>query len=215
LRGFGQAHPFFPSVKLNQFLCYRFQRQNRQAAEQLQELQSLELSSDTVPVVSLLQNTSEDQVKDPALRIDVSDQGMPMLFDILQRALDLGEEEFARSLIDRLSSACRSRHLQTLGNLFYDYGYLDEAEYYLRLQASGQTAHSEAFFKLAEIRRQQKDFLEAGCLYRQALGIDPDQPGYYLRMADLYREMRLDVLSQAAECHPNAPGLQPLLEAGQ
>ena len=57
----------------------------------------LELPADTALIVSLLQHALANRITEPGWQIDVCDQGMVLLLDIVQRALDLGEIELARS----------------------------------------------------------------------------------------------------------------------
>ncbi|RKO65545.1 TPR domain-containing glycosyltransferase [Desulfofundulus salinus] len=209
LEGFDPGHRLYPLAKLNKILCFWFQGKRRKVLPLVEELFALGLSQDTGAVVSLLRNYPGRR-RGPG--VTLGDEGMSLLLDILMRALDLGEKERAESLLDGLSRECLSKNARAVGQLFYRYGHLKTAEYYLGLYLEANPECPETLFTLAEIKERQNACIEAGELYRRALALDPAEPRYYVSLIRLYEKMRREILREAIDKYPELPVLRRLFE---
>jgi len=204
---FAPGHHLYPLAILNKMLCFWFQGSPRKVRALVRELLALGLSPDTGGVVTLLRDSLG---KRPPQEITLGEEGMALLLDVVTRALDLNEKERAASLLSCLSKESVQRHARVLGGLFYRYGYLQEAEYYLREDLVHNAASAATCFLLAEIKHRQGEYLEAGDFYRRALALDPNEPRHYLGLITLYQDMRRTILRQAKERYPGLPALAAL-----
>lgn len=209
LDAFAPGHHLHPLAVLNKMLCFWFQGNRRKVRAIARELLALGLSPDTGGVVTLLRDSLG---KYPAREVTLGQEGMALLLDIIARALDLRETERTASLLRCLSKDCLSRHARVLGELFYRYGCLEEAEHHLREDLAQDPASAASCFLLGEIEHRQGKYLEAGDFYRRALALDPNEPRHYLGLITLYQEMRRAILREARERYPGSPILAALEE---
>lgn len=210
LDGFGPGHRLYPLAKLNQILCFWFQGNRRKVRPLVEELFALGLSQDTGAVVGLLRDSALGRRNKNGISLD--DEGISLLFDIVQRALDLGKKDRAMSLLDGLTRECLVKNARAIGELFYRYGHLDAAEHYLHLHLEAGGECAGAYHILAEIKERQRAWTEAAGLYRRALALEPGEPRYYVKLIRLYENMRREILQEAISRYPGVPVLRTLLE---
>ncbi|HBS59832.1 MAG TPA: hypothetical protein DEA44_11255, partial [Firmicutes bacterium] len=60
------------------------------------------------------------------------------------RALDLGEYALAQSLLTQIDPDALGKHALDWGELFQQYGYLDQAEYYVKLYLENNAGDARA-----------------------------------------------------------------------
>lgn len=215
LDGFAPGHHLYPLSRLNKILCFWLQGNRRRTRINTDELLSLGLSKDTGAVVALLGN-SFGRRKKSVPGVALGDEGMALLLDIVQRALDLGEKERAEMLLAGVSRECLNRHAADIGRLFFHYGFLDEAEKYLDIHLKNNPESAGTFFTLAEIKERRNALDEAAALYRQVLALTPEEPRAYVRLTGIYSKMRTELLREAVQRYPEVPVFRRLLEeAGQ
>jgi len=208
---FDSGHPLYLLARLNKVLCFWFQGQRRKVHALVRELLALGLSADTGAVIGMLRDSllGHNQPK-----ITLGEEGISLLLDIAMRALDLGEKEKVKLLLKGLSEECLLRSARFFGQLFYRYGYLEEAEHYLSLSLEVSPECPETLFLLGEIKQQQGEYLAAGNYYRCALKYGSGEPRYYLRLSMLYEKMRQKILEEAREKYPGVAVFQELSKEG-
>jgi len=209
LNGFKPGHQMYPLATLNKILCF-WARGNRSKVRSLaDDLFALGLSPDTGAVVSLLKNSLAKR-RGPGLIL--GEEGFSLLLDIVTRALDMGEADRARSLLEGLTRDLLIQHSLTLGKLFLLYGSPDHAEEYLIMRLEFQPRCAEAHFTLAEIKERRGEKIEAARWYRQALTLDPREPRHHICLIRHYEKMRRELLGEALQRYPDTPILRELLE---
>ncbi|MFZ5595904.1 MAG: glycosyltransferase [Bacillota bacterium] len=179
--------PLYPPARLNRLFCFWLRKNRKKVRELAGDLVSLGLSNDTGAVVSILKDSLNKRVFN---KYSPGEEGMSLLLDLLLRTLDLGEENMANSMLERLTGDCLKSNGIALGRLFSRYGKKDTAENYLRLYMEDNPESAQALFLLAGLREEAGDYLEACRLYREALERDPTQPGHYINLIRVYEKMR-------------------------
>ncbi|MBZ4654723.1 MAG: hypothetical protein JG781_2080 [Peptococcaceae bacterium] len=194
----------YPLAKFNKLICFWLQNSKRKVLSLAAELSALGLAEDTQKVVNLFTNTNLSA-------ITLGSDGMALLLDIVKRLLALKETEKAQHFLKCLNPSIRTLHSKSIAQLFYDYGYEEEAALYLKEYLTIRQ-DGEAHFLLAEIYHERGKFLEAEEHYRYAQEIDPDQPRYYLRLIQLYEKKRRMILEEALLKYPEVDVFEKLLE---
>lgn len=209
LDGFCPGHRLYPLARLNKILCFWFQGNRRKTRPLVEEFLALGLSPQTGAVVRLLRDSLGRRKGPP---ISLEEEGISLLLEIAMRALDLGKKDRVEALLECLSEECRQKYARSFGQLFFRYGYLDDAEHYLKLdlEASGECA--EALYILGEIKEARGEHLEAQDCFRRALALEPAEPKHYIKLIRSYEGMRREILREAKEKYPEIPLLGVISE---
>ncbi len=200
----------FALAKFNKLLCFWFEGNRARVRAIAEECFALGLSLDTGAVIAILRDSLKKKHADPP--VVLQEEGIALVRDVVLRALDLGEYALAQSLLTQIDPDVLGKHALDWGELFQQYGYLDQAEYYVKLYLENNAGDARAYFKLAKIKEQQGRKMEASGLYRQAFTHDPREPRYYVKLIRLYEDMRREVLAEACLKHPDVPAFKTLLE---
>lgn len=208
LDSIGAEDNLFPYAKLNKLICFWFEGNRQKIREIADELLAMGLSEDTAAVIELLKNT---HAKKKSLRL-IGGEGMTLLMEIIKRALDLGETGLCSLMLAGINSISILEYYLPLGELFYQYGYLDMAEQYLHQYMQNNSECALAYFLVAEIKQGQELYFDAVDYYQKALQCDPKEPKYYVKLIKLYEKVRYELLKQAAEKYPDFVIFATLLE---
>lgn len=210
LNALPRNHAQYLLGKLNEILCFWFEKNRTKVRSLCKRFLSANLSADTSSVVAMLYNSlsSKKSSSPPAA---LGTEGMSLIKDIIWRALDLQELQLAENLLTRVSKQSQREHALDLARIFSNYGYWDIAEHFIELCLAADEENADAWFLLGEVF-QQKFLPEDACLcYRRALTIAPRQPQYYVKLIRLYQAMRQDLLAEAARKYPGMPLFGELL----
>lgn len=189
-------------AQLNKLLCFWFEGKQQEIKITGEKLVSLKLSEDTASVIKLLMDID---IKQKELQ-PFGSEGTKFLLEILKRSLDLGDMEGCSLLLSRVKSQLIvDDYYLPLGELFYQYGYLSQAEEYILLHMEKHSADPVAYFFLAEIKEAQELYVDAIDYYQQALHSDPKEPKYYIRLITLYEKVCAELLKQAVDKDPEYP----------
>jgi len=200
----------FALAKLNKLLCFWFEKNRAKVRSIAEEFFALGLSFDTGAVIGLLRDSLKK--KNSAPPVVLQEEGMALIRDIVLRALDLGEYALAQSLLSQIETGTLRKYALDWGELFLQYDYVDQAEYYVQMYLEMNPEDARAYGKLAEIKKQKGCKMEAIGLYRQALTHDPQEPSYYVKLIRFYEDMRCEILEEACRRHPDLPVFKTLLE---
>lgn len=199
----------YPLAKLNKVLCFWIQGQKKKARSLIMELCALGLSEDTENVLSLLFEALDKRKKN--LAITLGQDGMNLLLDIIKRLLYMDEIDRALNLLSLIKSKDLAKYNGKIGQMFYEYGYKDEAETFLRKYLTSHQ-NEDIHFLLAEIYQENGNYIEAEQHYRHAIELNPDEPRYYIRKINLYEKMRKEILQEAIQKHPDSKVFKELLK---
>lgn len=209
LDGFTAEHPLYPMVKWNKLIYFWLQGNRAKVRVVGDELFALGLSEDTGAMVGLVKNSLGKKKAPP---VALGDEGVSILMDTAMRGLDFGVGEQVQALFAGLSEQCLSDNAEKIGDLCYRFGHPEFAETYLKIAARQAPQAAAVYYLLAEIKRETGAHFEAEGFYRQAIALDPKQPGYYIKLTGLYETMRRQVLEQATRQYPEIPAFRSLLE---
>ncbi|MEW6726096.1 MAG: glycosyltransferase [Bacillota bacterium] len=212
LNNFDPQHHLYPLATLNRLLCFWLRGNRRKSRQIADELFAMGLSAETGAVVELLRDSSGRRRTRP---VSLGTEGMNLLLDIVARALDLGEVGLATSLLERLDKGSLNQNAGVIGELFYRYDYLEEAERYLSLRLDTESENVCILSTLAEIKQRQNLYTDAADLYHKTLALEPGEPRHYVKLIRLYEEMRRRTLEEARTRYPEVPVFRTLLEEAQ
>ena len=202
-------NPQYPLAKLNEILCFWFDKKRTKVRILCENFLTLGLSPDTGGVVSILKDSLYKRSCTPVV---LGVEGMSLVKDIVLRALDLEKVDLAESLLAKVATQSQQENALDFARIFADYGHFSLANYYAELNLETHMDRADAWCQLADILREQNQPEEACLCYRRALSIDPQQPQYYVKLIDLYQQMQQELLIQAKEIYPNMPIFSLLLE---
>ena len=198
-----QNHPQYPLARLNEILCFWFDKKRTKVRKLCEDFLAVGLSADTGAVVSMLKDSLYKRVSAPPAVLEV--EGMSLVKDIILRALDLEQLPLAESLLARVAKQSQKDNALDLARIFSDYGYLDVSMYYAELYLEEHADSADAWCQMAEVLQQKNQYEEAGLCYRRALTIAPQQPQYYVKLIRLYQKMQEQLLTEATHKYPDIP----------
>ncbi len=193
------------NARFNKLLCFWFAGDRQKILEVGHELLAIGLAEDTAAVIELLIGSDAGRPR------NVGSEGVALLLGIIKRALDLGELEQCTLLLSGVSPQSLANYYLPLGEIFYQYGRVEQAEQYLCLHIQKNSNSSVAYFLLAEIKQSQQAYTGAIDYYQQALRLEPQEPKYYVKLIKSYEKARSELLKQAAEKYPEFPIFSSLL----
>lgn len=208
----------YPLARLNKLFCFWLQGNKKKVRALLAELRALGLDLGTKKVLSLFLLSLEK--RDNNFLVTLEGDGKVLLLEIIKRLAAMGETDKAVQLVRYVEPGCLEQEKVTIARLFYDYGYKDKAEAFLREYLTDKR-DGEAYFLLAEICYEKGFYMEAEQHYRFALEINPAEPKYYFRQKDLYDIWRKKFLQEVADKYPESEvykkigtGTTPLYKPG-
>lgn len=202
VNGIPKDVPEYPLAKLNEILCFWFDKKRTKVRLLCENFLSLGLSPDTGGVVTILK---ESLYKRSSAPVTLGHEGMALVKDILIRALDLHEIELAESLLTRIATSSQQEHALDLARIFTNYEHLELANYYAELHLEENIDSAATWCQLAEISCQKSQLEEACLCYRRALAIDPRHPHHYVKLIRLYQRMQQELIAKAQQTYPNLP----------
>lgn len=208
LDSIGAEEALAPHAKLNKLLCFWFENNRAKVWEIGEELVALGLSEDTRSVVELLGNTYTKK----KTKVSIGSEGMPLLLEIVKRALGLGKVKGCNALLARITPQSMVEQYLPLGEIFYEYGELSLAEEYLGHYMKKNKECASAYFLLGQIKEQQELYFDAIHYYQKTLELEPKEPKHYIKLIKLYEKIRVLLLKQAIDEYPEFPILATLVE---
>jgi len=199
----------YPLAKLNELFCFWVQGNKKKVRALYAELSALGLAEDTEKVLTLFINIPDRRKNTGG--VIVGQDGIMLLLDIVNRLLYMGQVNKALYLLNSVSPQSVAKYKLSIGQSFYDHGYREQAEVFLREYLTAQR-DSEAYFLLGEICQEKGNYVEAEQHYRRALEINPDEPRYYVRQINLYENMRRQILKEALQKYPDVEIFRKLAE---
>ncbi|WP_378953200.1 glycosyltransferase [Pelosinus sp. sgz500959] len=196
-----QGHPQYPLAKLNEILCFWFDKKRTKVRVLCEEFLAIGLSPDTGSVVSILKNSLYKRNSSPPAFLEA--EGMSLIKDIVFRALDLNELQLAQNLLAKVAKQSQKENALDLARIFTDYGYLDIAKQYTELYLEEHANSPDAWCSMAEILQQKNQYEESCLCYRRALTLAPRQPQYYVKLIRLYQKMQQELLAEAVQKYPD------------
>ena len=206
--GIPPGSSLYPMAKLNKFLCFWIQCHKKKVRSLFNELRSFGLAEDTDSVLNMLISLMDKRKKISG--IELGPDGLTLAMDIVTRLLYMGEADRAMSLLQSISPKSLEEKKLSFAQLFFEYGCPENAEKLLKeYLAANQDA--EAHIIMAEIYRTKGDYFTAEQHYKYALEINPDEPGYYIKLINLYESKRRDILHEALQKYPDITLFNKLL----
>lgn len=210
LSTFTPSNPQFALARINEILCYWFNKNSKKVSTLCENFLALGLSPDTGAVVTILKESLYKRSSAPP--VVLGSEGMSLVTDIVARALDRKDCQLADSLLKKVAEASQTEAGLILARVFACYKYWDTAKYYVKLYLKKDTENAEAWCHLGEILQNIQQPEEAVLCYRQALTIAPKQPQYYVKLIKFYQAMRLKLLTEAVRNYPDIAIFKQLLE---
>lgn len=205
LDDFPPDNALYPLAKLNELLCFWLEGNRKKSYTIANTLFSLGLNHDTGAVVALFQ----DDIGPDLPTVALTQAGMDLLLDIVDRVIALGEREKAAFLLARLDPAARASDALRIGTMYLRHEVLDEAERYFECCVHAQPSHDGAWFQLGEIKRRRGETIDALIYYRRALAINGKEPAYPIRIVRACEEIAVQMQNDARQSFPIAGGLLP------
>ncbi len=193
---------FNPNARFNKLLCFWFAGDMQRVREVGEQLLVIGLSADTAAVIRLLKNIYITNTLS-----SIGGEGMTLVLGILKRALDLGELKLCSLLLSDINPQSLQDYYLQLGEIFYQYGYEEIAEQYLRRFLQKNSGADRTYDLLAEITERQGLYPKAADYYRQALQLEPQEPKYYIKLLKLYEKQHSELLQQATDKYPEFAAL--------
>ncbi|WP_066632951.1 TPR domain-containing glycosyltransferase [Desulfolucanica intricata] len=199
----------YPLAKFNKLFCFWLQGQKKKVYNFLTDLRVLGLAEDTEKVLTLLFELMDKRKK--PLRVLLGQDGLALVLDIIQRLLDMNDIERVLALLKSISPESLESQSLSIAQLFFDYGYKDNAKIFLQKFLSNNR-NAEAHNLMAEICQANGNYIEAEHHYRYALEFNPENPGYYIKLINLYKNRYKQILKEAAKIHPDIVTYHQLTE---
>jgi tetratricopeptide (TPR) repeat protein len=204
-------HSLYAIAKFNKLFCFWLQGTQEKVRQVYEEMLVLDLSQDIVHLIFLLKNNLGRRDFPPMI---LGKEGIVLLLDIIERTIALGEWERAITLLDGVRPESFNDMNLVMGELCFSYGNIKLAEQYLNTHIDRNCQSETAYFILAQIKEQQGLYLDAHCCYRKSININPKNPKSYIKLIQLYKKMRQDIIEQTIEQYSEISDLPTLLADG-